>query len=173
MKRAMMRLFFAAAAAVFLFCTQANLAAQTAPGRHKKPKAPRTVRLYVFDCGVLHNSDMGRFNLKNEDVTTSDMSMACFLIAHPKGNLIWDTGAIPDNSWKPTGAMIAQHVNLPDGSTRYADVDKNLVGSAEGNWLRALPTSISSRCRTTITITRATPMNSRARHGLCRRWSMT
>ena len=69
---------------------------------------------------------MGRFNLKNEDVVTTDMSMACFLIAHPKGNLIWDTGAVPDDSWKPTGSMVTQRVTLPDGQKREADVDKTL-----------------------------------------------
>jgi N-acyl homoserine lactone hydrolase len=93
-----------------------------------KAQAPSTIRLYVFDCGVLHNADMGRFNLKKEDVTTTDMSMACFLIAHPKGNLIWDTGAVPDDSWTPTGQMITQHITLPDGQTREADVDKSLRG---------------------------------------------
>src|SRR5579871_5066676 len=126
MKRTMMRICLAASLAVFLFSAQANLSAQAGLGGHKKPKAPATVRLYVFDCGVLHNADMGRFNLKNEDVTTTDMSMGCYLIAHPKGNLMWDTGAIPDDSWKPTGAMITRHVSLPDGSSREADVDKNL-----------------------------------------------
>jgi glyoxylase-like metal-dependent hydrolase (beta-lactamase superfamily II) len=70
---------------------------------------------------------MGRFNLKKEDVTTTDMSIACFLIAHPKGTLIWDTGAIPDNSWKPTGRPVTAHVALPDGQQREADMDKPLL----------------------------------------------
>jgi len=115
-------------AAVVLFLVPFRISAQSAPATPQKPKPPSSMRLYVFDCGVLHNPDMGRFNLKNEDVQTSDMSMACFLIAHPKGNLIWDTGAIPDDSWKPTGAMVTQHVKLPDGQQRDADVDKTLVG---------------------------------------------
>jgi glyoxylase-like metal-dependent hydrolase (beta-lactamase superfamily II) len=121
-----MRLLLAAAA--LLFSVPGNIGAQNAPAVRHKAKPPRSVRLYVFDCGVLHNADMGRFNLKNEDVATTDMSMACFLIAHPKGNLIWDTGAVPDDSWKPTGAMITQHVTLPDGSSRDADLDKTLRG---------------------------------------------
>ncbi len=131
MKHNVMRLFLAAAVAAFLISAQANVAAQTATtasSGSQRAKPPRSVRLYVFDCGVLHNADMGRFNLKKEDVTTTDMSMACFLIAHPKGNLIWDTGAVPDDSWKPTGGMITQHVTLPDGQTRDADVDKTLRG---------------------------------------------
>ncbi len=127
MKRPVVRLLLAMAAAAFLFvAAENNLGAQTMPSPAKKAKPPRSVRLYVFDCGVLHNADMGRFNLKNEDVTTTDMSMACFLIAHPKGNLIWDTGAVPDDSWTPNGKMITQRVTLPDGQKREADVDKSL-----------------------------------------------
>ncbi|MGH9681978.1 MAG: MBL fold metallo-hydrolase, partial [Candidatus Acidiferrales bacterium] len=126
-KRSAIRFLLAAAGAAMLFTMPIRGGAQaSAPAR--KPKAPRSVRLYVFDCGVLHNPDMGRFNLKKEDVPTSDMSMACFLIAHPKGNLIWDTGAVPDGSWTPNGRMIAQQITLPDGSTRDADVDKSLRG---------------------------------------------
>jgi N-acyl homoserine lactone hydrolase len=126
MKRNTIRLFVAGAAMALLFAAQTRGGGQTAPSAQHKAQPPRSVRLYVFDCGVLHNADMGRFNLKKEDVTTTDMSMACFLIAHPKGNLIWDTGAIPDNSWTPTGRMITQHVTLSDGQTREADVDKSL-----------------------------------------------
>jgi N-acyl homoserine lactone hydrolase len=128
MKRNMIRLFLVAACAALLFSAHKNGGAQAAPPAQRKAQAPRSVRLYVFDCGVLHNADMGRFNLKKEDVTTTDMSMGCFLIAHPKGNLIWDTGAIPDDSWTPTGHMTTQHVTLPDGQARDADVDKTLRG---------------------------------------------
>ena len=126
MKRNTTRLFLAAAATVLLFSAQIRGGGQSAPSAQHKALPPHSVRLYVFDCGVLHNADMGRFNLKKEDVATTDMSMSCFLIAHPKGNLIWDTGAVPDNSWTPTGRTITQHVTLPDGQAREADVDKSL-----------------------------------------------
>jgi N-acyl homoserine lactone hydrolase len=119
------RLFLVAVTTAILFALQTGGGGQTASAQHKA-QPPRSVRLYVFDCGVLHNADMGRFNLKKEDVTTTDMSMSCFLIAHPTGNLIWDTGAVPDDSWTPTGKFITQHVALPDGQTREADVDKTL-----------------------------------------------
>ena len=126
MKRNMIRLFQVVVAAALLFFALTNCSAQTDSSAQRKAQAPRSVRLYVFDCGVLHNADMGRFNLKKEEVTTTDMSMACFLIAHPKGNLIWDTGAVPDDSWTPTGSMVTQHVTLPDEQKREADVDKSL-----------------------------------------------
>jgi N-acyl homoserine lactone hydrolase len=126
MKLTTIRLVLIAAVAALLFTGQTKVVGQATPSAQRKAQALRTVRLYVFDCGVLHNADMGRFNLKKEDVTTTDMSMACFLIAHPKGNLIWDTGAVPDDSWTPTGSMVTQRVTLPDGQKREADVDKSL-----------------------------------------------
>ena len=126
MKHNTIRLLLAATAAALLFAGQTRGGGQTNPSTQHKAQPPRSVRLYVFDCGVLHNADMGRFNLKKEDVTTTDMSIACFLIAHPRGNLIWDTGAIPDDSWKPTGLRVTVHVTLPDGQAREADVDKSL-----------------------------------------------
>jgi hypothetical protein len=63
-----------------------------APQSRPQPKSPR---LYVFDCGTLEG-DPARFNLKREEMITSDMSVACYLVVHPNGSLMWDTGAVPD-----------------------------------------------------------------------------
>ena len=122
-KRNAMKLISAVAA--MLFGIQ-SCGAQTAPATHTKPKPPASLRLFVFDCGTLHNPDMGRFNLKKEDVPNTDMSMGCYLIAHPKGNLVWDTGAVPDGTWTPTGKTFTQHITLPNGETRDADITKPL-----------------------------------------------
>jgi N-acyl homoserine lactone hydrolase len=126
MKHNTIRLLLTAVAAALLFAVHTRGGGQTNPSAQHKAQPRRSIRLYVFNCGVLHNADMGRFNLKKEDVTTTDMSIACFLIAHPKGTLVWDTGAIPDDSWKPTGLRVTVHVTLPDGQAREADVDKSL-----------------------------------------------
>lgn len=84
----------------------ALLAAGTFGAAQSKAVAPKTPRLYVFDCGTLYATDTSNYQLKKEEVATPTMSMLCFLIAHPKGNLIWDTGAIPDSSFKGgEGAM--------------------------------------------------------------------
>jgi N-acyl homoserine lactone hydrolase len=88
--------------------------------------AANSLRLYVFDCGTLHVADMSRFQLKKEEVSTTELSVACYLIAHPKGTLIWDTGAVPDSAWKPTGNPVAQHIVLPDGAQRDVTLRKSL-----------------------------------------------
>jgi N-acyl homoserine lactone hydrolase len=65
-----------------------------------KVQPPKTLRLYVFDCGTLNPADANNYQLKPEELATVKMSMLCFLVAHPKGTMIWDTGAIPDSSFK-------------------------------------------------------------------------
>src|SRR6266478_1471531 len=67
----------------------------------KPPKAPTTVRLYVFDCGRLKSGNPDP--LLQRGVTTTDMSVAAFLIVHPRGTLLWDAGVIPDELVKPGG----------------------------------------------------------------------
>src|SRR5262245_32678602 len=68
-----------------------------APGT-RRAEPPQSVRLYVFDCGTLEGADMGRYRLKNDEVATIRMSVACYLVAHPKGTLMWDAGAVPDEA---------------------------------------------------------------------------
>src|SRR4051794_5727589 len=59
---------------------------------------PSSLRLYVFDCGKLDIPDTTPYQLKREDIATNVMSVPCFLVAHPKGTLMWDVGAVPDSA---------------------------------------------------------------------------
>ena len=72
------------------------------------------LRLYVFDGGTLENMDTKRFGLEPNEVAISRMSVPFFLIVHPRGTLIWDTGAIPDTSWKFTGSPFLYKLMLPN-----------------------------------------------------------
>jgi N-acyl homoserine lactone hydrolase len=51
-----------------------------------------TPRLYVFDCGTLINNKPEDYNLKREEVKDTNMGVTCYLVIHPKGLLIYDTG---------------------------------------------------------------------------------
>jgi N-acyl homoserine lactone hydrolase len=68
---------------------------------HTPPAPPKSLRLYVFNCGSLDISDPERFRFRKEELATTNMSVACFLIVHPKGTLMWDVGAVPDSALKP------------------------------------------------------------------------
>lgn len=60
-------------------------------------------RLYIFDCGSIDGVDPGFFSLKAEEIATPGFFTPCYLIVHPKGTLIWDTGQIPDANLQASG----------------------------------------------------------------------
>ena len=70
------------------------------------PQAPKTVRLYVLDCGVLNITTAGveRYHVTPAEVGETRMSVPCFLVAHPRGTLLWDLGVIPDATVEARGA---------------------------------------------------------------------
>jgi N-acyl homoserine lactone hydrolase len=55
-----------------------------------------SVRVYVIDCGTLIYNRPESFNLTREEVAYTNMSVSCFLVIHPKGILLFDTG-LADN----------------------------------------------------------------------------
>jgi glyoxylase-like metal-dependent hydrolase (beta-lactamase superfamily II) len=72
-------------------------------------RPPQSPRLYVFDCGVLKRGEPTAYNLTRDQVESTDFSDLCFLVAHPRGTMLWDVGIIPDDQIKPGG------VELPAG----------------------------------------------------------
>lgn len=49
-------------------------------------------RLYVFDCGTLVYNKPEDYNLTREQVRDTNMGVTCYLVIHPRGMLIYDTG---------------------------------------------------------------------------------
>ena len=91
-----------------------------------RPAPSQSVRLYVFDGGVLE-SDPARYKMTKEDVGTTQLSVAAYLVVHPKGVLMWDTGAITDTDWKPNGKPSVQTLKLPDGQGRQVTITSSLT----------------------------------------------
>jgi len=102
------------------FCGKADSRPDPAAGH------PTPIKLYVFDCGTLERADISRFQLKTEEVATIRMSVACFLVVHPAGTLMWDVGAVPDTAWQPTGSAVLQKVVLSDSQQREVTMVKSL-----------------------------------------------
>jgi len=71
----------------------------------KAPPAVTAPRIYVLDCGGLSSDLPEVFNLKREEVSNTTMSDMCFLIVHPKGTMIWDTGIADRFTGLPIGAV--------------------------------------------------------------------
>jgi len=87
--------------------------------------APVPIKLYVFDGGTLE-SDPARYELTKEDVKVTQLSVAAYLIVHPKGLLMWDTEAVPDREWSPTGVPVRQRLTLADGQERFVTIARPL-----------------------------------------------
>jgi N-acyl homoserine lactone hydrolase len=77
---------------------------------HKPPKPPASLRLYIFDCGVIHTTNGDPYSLKKEEMASTEMSIPCILVAHPQGTLMWDNGDIPDRAFPPGGGQATSGV---------------------------------------------------------------
>jgi N-acyl homoserine lactone hydrolase len=66
----------------------------------QKPQAPQSLRLYVLDCGKITPPSVEQYGLKPSEMSNTEMITPCFLIAHPRGTMMWDTGEIPDSAFK-------------------------------------------------------------------------
>jgi glyoxylase-like metal-dependent hydrolase (beta-lactamase superfamily II) len=67
-------------------------AAQTPPAA---PPRVTAVRLYVLDCGTVIYNNPESYNLTRPEVRNTNMSVVCYLVVHPRGTLLFDTG-LPD-----------------------------------------------------------------------------
>jgi glyoxylase-like metal-dependent hydrolase (beta-lactamase superfamily II) len=103
--RQMIRVLGAAALAV---AGGASASAQTAP-----PAA--SIRMYVFDCATLKDRDPATYGLTRAQVGSVDMADPCFLIVHPKGTLLWETGLNDAVYDRPEG-----------GGAKHDKIDKSL-----------------------------------------------
>jgi N-acyl homoserine lactone hydrolase len=69
-----------------------------------------SVRLYALDCGHIEFKTLSMFADGDEYATTPGTMIApCFLIVHPKGTLLWETGLGDAIADKPDGVDNATH----------------------------------------------------------------
>jgi N-acyl homoserine lactone hydrolase len=55
-------------------------------------EAESTLRLYVFDCGVIRLETVELFSIADEETDVRDLSVPCYVVEHEKGRLLWDGG---------------------------------------------------------------------------------
>jgi glyoxylase-like metal-dependent hydrolase (beta-lactamase superfamily II) len=67
----------------------------------------------MFDCGVLNVTAEGveRYHVTPAEVGETRMSVPCFLVAHPRGTLLWDLGVIPDSTVEAQAQSARANVN--------------------------------------------------------------
>ena len=77
-----------------------SVAFSFSPANAQQPQPPQSLRLYVLDCGIITPANVDAYGLKPSEVAETRMITPCFLIVHPRGSLMWDTGEIPDSAFK-------------------------------------------------------------------------
>ena len=69
-------------------------------------KPVTTPRVYVFDCGTVDVKDISVFSPGVDVGKKKTLTNSCYLIAHPKGNLVWDKGLSDELASAPAGKIV-------------------------------------------------------------------
>ena len=104
--------------------------------------------LTVFDCGLLQLDDVSSFGLTNAETPVRELFVPCYLIQHPQGKLMWDTGL-------PLAIAGQGPVELQPGATM---VNHGLCSANWLTWTCSRPILILLRCRTCTLTMPALPM---------------
>jgi glyoxylase-like metal-dependent hydrolase (beta-lactamase superfamily II) len=67
-------------------------------------------RIYVFEAGNIRGLDPKLFNFTRAELKEVDFVNIAYLIVHPKGTLMFDTGAVPDSHFKADGVPVTEGI---------------------------------------------------------------
>jgi glyoxylase-like metal-dependent hydrolase (beta-lactamase superfamily II) len=93
-------------------CQQQSDPSAEAPMAASEATGPK---LYVFDCGRIRLPNVEAFNLKETDTEVRELSAPCYVVDHPKGQLLWDAG-LPSELAEAEGWVVR-----PDGLSNTLD----------------------------------------------------
>src|SRR5579862_8832224 len=72
------------------------------------PAPPKSLRLYIFENGSIKGLNPSTFHFQKEELAEVDFAVISYLIVHPKGTLMWDTGVIPDSELPADGKPLTR-----------------------------------------------------------------
>jgi len=88
----------------------AGFAAITVSQAQTRPAAVKTPRLYIFDNGDIKGLDPKRFGFTREQLAEVDFVNQSYLIVHPRGTVMFDTGGIGDDKFPADGGMATEGI---------------------------------------------------------------
>jgi N-acyl homoserine lactone hydrolase len=97
-------------------------------------RAGRSPRIYVFDNGAINGLDTKLFGFERSEVKEPNFTLQSYLVVHPRGTLMWDTGGVPDADFKGTGPVVEGVITatkplLPQlAAAGYTPADVNYLG---------------------------------------------
>lgn len=97
----------------------------------------RGIQLYALDGGRIHATGSDATEMSDDGAyagRTLEMPVPCFLIRHPDGDLIWDTGMSPSRTdlgdWATPGVDLADQLRV----LGLAPADVGLLSLSHGHW---------------------------------------
>ena len=94
---------------LILLTAIAALASPTIPAQDG-PSPPDTPRIYIFDNGAIKGLDPALFNFTADELAEVDFVNTSYLIAHPRGTLMFDSGAVPDSAFEEHGGPVTEGI---------------------------------------------------------------
>ncbi|WP_437949499.1 N-acyl homoserine lactonase family protein [Sorangium sp. So ce296] len=82
--------------------------AKAPPPPQAGPEPPEDVRLYALDCGRAEIADMSAFG---DEPRARELVASCYVIRHPRGTLVWDTG-INDTIAQTKGGVVHERTGI-------------------------------------------------------------
>ena len=79
------------------------LAWAATPDAQNRPAPPKTPRLYIFDNGDISGLDPKIFGFTREQLKSVDFVNQSYLVVHPRGIVMFDTGGIGDDKFPAGG----------------------------------------------------------------------
>jgi N-acyl homoserine lactone hydrolase len=74
--------------------------------------AVNALRLYKFNCGTVRVTDISVFSPGFNTGVTKTLTASCYLIAHPKGTLMWDTGLSDEIAAMKDGMQASKNFHM-------------------------------------------------------------
>src|ERR1700758_4018348 len=102
------------------------------PQADKPPTVHRGLRLYVMDGGIIIIDAPEKFGLTREQVKNSNMSCPVYLIVHPRGTLLFDTGLGDRYFGHPFNENLLGDPPTPAPFQSFVLVTKTLRSQLEG-----------------------------------------
>jgi len=95
--------------ALFLVVLAATVTAALPEAQQQR--APVTSpRIYVFEAGSIKGLDPKLFNFTREELKEVDFVNTAYLVVHPKGALMFDTGGVTDSHFKGDGTPVTEGI---------------------------------------------------------------
>jgi glyoxylase-like metal-dependent hydrolase (beta-lactamase superfamily II) len=88
--------------------TLAVLSSVTPSAQRREPL--RTPRIYLFDGGRIDGLDTKLFGFERSEIKEPNFRLTSYLIVHPRGTLMFDSGGVPDSAFTKDGATVKEGV---------------------------------------------------------------